>query len=59
MLARVRGYQFRAEGPAQPRKNPAAYKNLDDARERLAEAVVPVPDADAGALEASGFAERG
>lgn len=56
--ARVRGYQFKAEGPDEPKKNPTAYRKLDDAKEKLAEAVLPSPNADAGDLEALGFAEQ-
>lgn len=55
---RVRGYQFRSEGKGAPRKNPIAYRPLDDGREKLAEAVLPSPNASAEELEQPGFAEK-
>lgn len=55
---RVRGYQFRSEGKGGPRKNPVAYRPLDDGKGKLAEAVLPSPDADAEDLEQQGFAEK-
>ncbi|GAB7347051.1 hypothetical protein MBLNU459_g3191t1 [Dothideomycetes sp. NU459] len=56
---RVRGYQFRAEGPSAPKKNPSAYRTLGDAQEKLAEtAPVPSPSANADDLEAQGFAQK-
>lgn len=59
---RVRGYQFRSEGPGEPKRNPAAYKNLNDQSESLAKAQTEgaVPDAgiDAVALEEKGFGEQ-
>ena len=56
--SRVRGYQFKSEGPGESKKNPPAFRNLNDAQERLAEALPPTPSADAQDLEAQGFAER-
>lgn len=58
MIYRVRGYQFRSEGKGGPRKNPIAYRPLDDGKEKLAEAALPSPDADAEHLEEQGFAEK-
>jgi len=59
---RVRGYQFRSEGPGEPKRNPAAYKNLDDQFEKLAEAHTQSALADAGVdveeLEKKGFGEH-
>lgn len=55
---RVRGYQFRSEGKGGPRKNQIAYRPLDDGKEKLAEAALPSPDADAEHLEEQGFAEK-
>jgi len=40
MYYRVRGYQFKSE-KGESRKNPAAYRSLDDAKEKLAEAALP------------------
>ena len=48
---RIRGYQFRSEGKGGPRKNPIAYRSLDDGKENLAEA-------NATDLEQQGFAEK-
>ncbi|KAI9822622.1 MAG: hypothetical protein M1827_000341 [Pycnora praestabilis] len=55
---RVRGYQFKSEGPGEPKKNPLAYRTLDDAKERLAEAPIPSSSIDAGELEEKGFAGK-
>ena len=55
---RVRGYQFRSEGKGEPRKNPIAYRPLDDGNEKLAEPALPDPDADAEDLEQQGFAKK-
>ena len=57
-FCRIRGYQFRSEGKGGPRKNALAYRPLDDGKEKLAEAVLPSPDADAEGLELQGFAEK-
>ena len=54
---RARGYQFKSEGKGEPRKNPVAYRSLNDREERLAEAVSPNPKSDAVDLEQVGFAE--
>lgn len=55
---RVRGYQFRSVGKGGPRKNPIAYRSLDDGKEKVAEATLPSPDADAEDLEQQGFAGK-
>ena len=58
---RIRGYQFRAQGPGEPKKNKAPYSTLDDAKEKLAEATPPSRDetvAGADGLEAQGFATK-
>ncbi|KAH0545268.1 hypothetical protein FGG08_000567 [Glutinoglossum americanum] len=55
---RVRGYQFKSEGPGEPKKNALAYKTLDDAKEKLAEGVTPSPNVEAEDLEGRGFAEK-
>lgn len=54
----MRGYQFKSEGRGEPRKNELAYRALDDGNEKLAEAELPSPDADAKDLEEQGFAEK-
>ena len=58
IIHRVRGYQFRSEGKGGPRKNPIAYRPLDDRKDKLAEAALPSPDADAENLEEQGFAMK-
>ena len=57
MLRRIRGYQFKSEGKGPSRKNPIAFRPLDDRKEKLAEGVLPSPSADAVDLEQIGFAE--
>ena len=55
---RVRGYQYRSEGPGEVKRNPPAFsRTLQDRREQNSKA--PMPDADAGAsvLAEQGFAE--
>ena len=53
----MRGYQFKSE-KSEPRRNPPAYRALDDHKEKLAEAEAPSPGADAGDLEARGLGEK-
>lgn len=55
---RVRGYQFKSEGPGEPRKNPSKFKTLDDGKEKLAEAILPDANAEAADLQAQGFAKK-
>ncbi|KAI9763550.1 MAG: hypothetical protein M1835_007783 [Candelina submexicana] len=55
---RVRGYQFRSIGHGEPKRNPLAYKALDEVKEVLVEATLPSPSADAMDLEEHGFAEK-
>lgn len=55
----MRGYQYKAEGPGEAKKNAVAFKHaLNDGREKLAEAVPPAGDVDAAELEGKGFAEK-
>ncbi|KAL8772771.1 MAG: hypothetical protein Q9209_002116 [Squamulea sp. 1 TL-2023] len=54
---RIRGYQVKS-GPAEPRRNPQAFRSFEDAQERLAEAPLPSSDADGEDLERQGFAEK-
>ena len=58
MLCRVRGYQFKSNGPGEAKKNTLAYGTLADAREKLADAELPSPNVDADDLEQHGFAKR-
>lgn len=56
---RVRGYQYKAEGPGEAKKNAVAFKHaLNDGKEKLAEAAPPAGDVNAGELEVKGFAEK-
>ncbi|KAL8837291.1 MAG: hypothetical protein Q9170_002586 [Blastenia crenularia] len=54
---RIRGYQVKS-GPAQPRRNPQAFRSLGDAREKLEDPVLPSPDASGEEREQQGFAEK-
>lgn len=55
---RVRGYQFKSEGPSEPKKNTAPFSMLDDGRGKIAESTVPGDKVEAGELEQRGFAEK-
>lgn len=57
--SRVRGYQFKAEGPGEPKKNAVAFQHaMNDGELRLAEATPPSGDFAAEDLEEKGFAEK-
>lgn len=57
-LSRVRGYQFKSEGPGEPKKNAKVFQVYDQSGESLAETpAAPSPAASADALESRGFAE--
>ncbi|RMY94438.1 hypothetical protein D0861_01326 [Hortaea werneckii] len=61
---RVRGYQFKSEGPGEPKKNTPNFKpyedgkTLNDGEEVLADSASPRADANAVEMERTGFAER-
>lgn len=55
---RVRGYQFKSEGPGEAKKNKSPFTMLDDGKERLAEGTPPSSSATASVLEDEGFAEQ-
>ncbi|KAI6799247.1 tRNA-guanine transglycosylase [Hortaea werneckii] len=61
---RVRGYQFKSEGPGEPKKNTPSFKpyedgkTLNDGEEVLADSASPRADANAVEMERTGFAER-
>lgn len=59
---RVRGYQFSSTGPGEPKRNPAAYRNLNDQSESLAEAqnesALPGAGIDAEESEVKGLGVR-
>ncbi|GME66355.1 Queuine tRNA-ribosyltransferase-like protein [Neofusicoccum parvum] len=54
---RLRGYQFTSSGPGEAKKNPSAYKMLDERKEVLEESITPGSGTDAKDLEEKGFAE--
>ena len=56
-LHRVRGYQYKSEGPGEKKKNPSAYRTLHSANEKLAEANLPSPDVDGYEMEEDGIGE--
>lgn len=56
--SRVRGYQFKSEGKGEPRKNPPAYRMLDEDKEKIEDATLPSPSLNSQNLEEQGFAER-
>lgn len=58
LVPRVRGYQFKSEGPGEARKNPSAYESLNDVKEKFEEAASVNIDANAEELEERGFAEK-
>lgn len=55
-LCSVRGYQFKSEGPGEPKKNARAYHMLNEGKEKLEGSPLPNPTADAKDLEDRGFA---
>ena len=55
---RVRGYQYKSEGPGETKKNKSPFKIFDDGKEKLAEATPPSSSATASILEGEGFAEK-
>lgn len=58
-MYRVRGYQFKAEGPGEPKKNAFAFQHaMNDGKQKLEESVIPSEDVDAEDLERKGFAEK-
>ena len=54
---RVRGYQFRSEGPGEGKRNKAAWGNLGSG-DQVDGGLLPDEDADADALQEKGFAEK-
>ncbi|KAF1991141.1 tRNA-guanine transglycosylase family protein [Aulographum hederae CBS 113979] len=59
---RVRGYQYRSERAGESKRNPSAFRMLDDGGEKLEEAqveegAVPSPGVDERELEEKGFAK--
>lgn len=58
----MRGYQYKSEGPGEAKKNPNAFRVLDDGTEKLKEAkediMSEVNKVDAEELQERGFAEK-
>jgi queuine tRNA-ribosyltransferase subunit QTRTD1 len=55
-INRVRGYQFRSEGPGEAKKNAAPFSVY--ANSGTETPVAPEANEDAGELEGKGFAEK-
>jgi len=57
---RLRGYSSHVSGYNEPRRNPPAYGNMNDAAKQFAESQssVATPDTNAEGLEKRGFAEK-
>ncbi|KAF2153349.1 tRNA-guanine transglycosylase [Myriangium duriaei CBS 260.36] len=55
---RVRGYQYRSQGPGESKRNPAGFKTLDDAAEKVAESAGNNPVNDVKDVEGAGLAEK-
>ena len=55
-MNRIRGYQFRSEGPGEPKKNPSPFNVYDNSG--VETPVAPEASEDAGELEGKGFAEK-
>ena len=55
---RVRGYQYKSEGPGEPKKNAAPFTMLEDGKEKNAEGALLDAEADVEDLEEQGFAEK-
>ena len=55
---RVRGYQYKSEGPGESKKNAPPFTMLNDGAEKIAEVSPPKPEVDANELEQQGFAEK-
>lgn len=53
---RMRGYQYKSEGPGESKKNGPAYRMLDEGKEKVKEAIVLAPTTGATQLEKAGFA---
>ncbi|APA05934.1 hypothetical protein sscle_01g007040 [Sclerotinia sclerotiorum 1980 UF-70] len=55
---RMRGYQYKSEGPGERKKNKAAWNNLGAGASGTGSEVALVPDEDSKELEQKGFAEK-
>jgi len=55
-LSRIRGYQFRSEGPGEPKKNASPFNVYDNSG--VETPLAPEASEDAGELEGKGFAEK-
>lgn len=55
---RVRGYQYRSEGPGEAKRNPSAFsKMLQSRKEQNTDTPIPDANTDADAMASKGFAE--
>ena len=54
----VRGYQFKSEGPGEPKKNPSTFMVMNDKEQKLAEATAPAVNVNGEQLQEQGFAEK-
>ena len=55
-MSRIRGYQFRSQGPGEPKKNVSPFHVYDNSG--VEAPVAPESGEDAGELEDKGFAEK-
>jgi queuine tRNA-ribosyltransferase len=55
---RVRGYQYKSEGPGEPKKNAAPFTMLENGKEKNAEGALMDVEVDAEDLEEQVFAEK-
>lgn len=55
---RIRGYQFKSEGPGETKRNKAPFTSLGNSAQDSANTTPPSADADARTLEQQGFAEK-
>ncbi|KAF4555223.1 Queuine tRNA-ribosyltransferase accessory subunit 2-like protein [Elsinoe fawcettii] len=55
---RVRGYQFKSDGPGEVKRNQAPFKTMNDAKEKVAETADSNPVNDVEDIEGAGLAEK-
>ena len=58
IYCRVRGHQFKSNGPGEAKHNKPAFTKLVASNEDSARNDLPSNDVDAGQLEKQGFAEK-
>ena len=57
-ISRLRGYQYRSEGPGEVKRNKAAFNTLDDVKARVAESAETNPIDDVQVIAGRGLAEK-